>query len=69
MIGPLAVLAVVARLVAFDPWCAPVIHVPGELPRPAPLYSSRATCPGAVEIEWHHVHIVEKEASDGAETR
>jgi hypothetical protein len=27
------------QVLMWDSWCRPVAHIPGELPRPAPLYS------------------------------
>ena len=38
MIGPLSILWLASRLIVYDAWCQPVIHLRGDLPRPAPLY-------------------------------
>ena len=38
MIGPLSVCWLAWRIIMFTYSCQPVIHMPGEPPRPAPLY-------------------------------
>lgn len=47
MMGPAVALFLASTILRWDAWCVPVVAPPGEIPRPAPLYSSPSVCPGS----------------------